>query len=60
MTVRAAFSPRATNAVTVNFTIAIPTHNRAALVRDTLASVASLAIPAGVEADCVVMDEWID
>ena len=42
--------------MTVKLTIAIPTHNRAALVRDTLASVASLAIPAGVDADCVVID----
>jgi glycosyltransferase involved in cell wall biosynthesis len=42
--------------VTVKLTIAIPTHNRAALVRDTLASVAALAIPAGVDADCVVID----
>jgi glycosyltransferase involved in cell wall biosynthesis len=47
---------RAHNDVTVKLTIAIPTHNRAALVRDTLASVASLAIPAGVDADCVVID----
>jgi len=37
-------------------TIAIPTHNRAAIVRDTLASVAALAIPAGVEAQCLVID----
>src|SRR5271154_627727 len=37
-------------------TIAIPTHNRAALVRDTLASVTALAIPAGVAADCLVVD----
>jgi glycosyltransferase involved in cell wall biosynthesis len=42
--------------VTVKLTIAIPTHNRAALVPDTLASVASLAIPAGVDADCIVID----
>jgi glycosyltransferase involved in cell wall biosynthesis len=42
--------------VTVKLTIAIPTHNRAALVRDTLASVAALAIPADVDADCVVID----
>jgi glycosyltransferase involved in cell wall biosynthesis len=37
-------------------TIAIPTHNRAAIVLDTLASVASLAIPTGVEAECLVVD----
>jgi len=40
----------------IKLTIAIPTHNRAALVRDTLASVSALAIPAGVEADCLVID----
>ena len=42
--------------MTVKLTIAIPTHNRAALVRDTLASVAALAIPAEIEADCLVID----
>ena len=42
--------------MTVKLTIAIPTHNRAALVRETLASVVALAIPAGVDADCVVID----
>jgi glucosyl-dolichyl phosphate glucuronosyltransferase len=43
-------------ALTVKLTIAIPTHNRAAIVRATLASVATLAIPADVEAECVVID----
>ena len=42
--------------MTLKLTIAIPTHNRAALVRETLASVVALAIPAGVDADCVVID----
>jgi glycosyltransferase involved in cell wall biosynthesis len=42
--------------LTVKLTIAIPTHNRASLVRETLSSVASLAIPTDVEADCVVID----
>jgi glucosyl-dolichyl phosphate glucuronosyltransferase len=42
--------------LTVKLTIAIPTHNRSALVRETLASIASLAIPADVEADCIVID----
>jgi glycosyltransferase involved in cell wall biosynthesis len=37
-------------------TIAIPTHNRAASVSHTLASVAALAIPGGVEVDCLVVD----
>ena len=47
---------RAPTALTVKLTIAIPTHNRAALVRETLASVSALAIPAGVDADCLVVD----
>ena len=42
--------------MSVKLTIAIPTHNRAALVRETLASVVALAIPAGVDADCIVID----
>ncbi|HLX05827.1 MAG TPA: glycosyltransferase, partial [Candidatus Binatus sp.] len=42
--------------MTLKLTIAIPTHNRAALVRDTLASVSELASPADVEADCLVVD----
>jgi glycosyltransferase involved in cell wall biosynthesis len=37
-------------------TIAIPTHNRAGTLRETLASVAALAIPAGVDVDCIVVD----
>lgn len=37
-------------------TIAIPTHNRAATLRETLASVAALAIPADVDADCIIVD----
>ncbi|HYL57251.1 MAG TPA: glycosyltransferase [Candidatus Acidoferrales bacterium] len=37
-------------------TIAIPTHNRAASVAQTLASVAALALPADVELDCLVVD----
>src|SRR5277367_3724680 len=51
---RARFARATTLASTL--TIAIPTHNRAALVRDTLASVAALAIPSDVEADCLVVD----
>ena len=42
--------------MTIKLTIAIPTHNRAALVCDTLASVSALAIPDCVEADCLVID----
>jgi glycosyltransferase involved in cell wall biosynthesis len=34
----------------------MPTHNRAASMRETLASIAALAIPAGVEAHCIVID----
>jgi glycosyltransferase involved in cell wall biosynthesis len=37
-------------------TVAIPTHNRAATLRQTLASVAALELPPGVAAECVVID----
>jgi glucosyl-dolichyl phosphate glucuronosyltransferase len=37
-------------------TIAIPTHNRAASVRETLASIVALQLPDGIEADCLVID----
>jgi glucosyl-dolichyl phosphate glucuronosyltransferase len=37
-------------------TIAIPTHNRARLLAQTLASVQQLGLGDGVEADCVVID----
>jgi glycosyltransferase involved in cell wall biosynthesis len=40
----------------IRLTIAIPTHNRAATLRETLASVAALAIPPDVDADCIVVD----
>ncbi|HUA32896.1 MAG TPA: glycosyltransferase [Candidatus Binataceae bacterium] len=36
--------------------IAIPTHNRAATLRDTLASVIAQRLPTEVEAECVVID----
>ncbi|HLX38184.1 MAG TPA: glycosyltransferase [Candidatus Binataceae bacterium] len=37
-------------------TIAIPTHNRARDLRDTLSSIVALAIPEGVAVDCIVID----
>ena len=37
-------------------TIAIPTHNRAATLGQTLASLQALAIPAGARVECVVID----
>jgi glycosyltransferase involved in cell wall biosynthesis len=37
-------------------TIAIPTHNRAATVRETLASIVALELPDGIDADCLVID----
>jgi len=40
----------------LKLTIAIPTHNRAATLRETLASVAALAIPVDIDADCIVVD----
>jgi len=40
----------------IKLTIAIPTHNRAATLRETLASVVALAIPPDVAPDCIVVD----
>jgi glycosyltransferase involved in cell wall biosynthesis len=37
-------------------TVAIPTHNRAALLAQTLASLGPLAIPDGAEIECLVID----
>jgi glucosyl-dolichyl phosphate glucuronosyltransferase len=37
-------------------TVAIPTHNRAALLAQTLASLGSLAIPEGTGIECLVID----
>ena len=42
--------------MTIKLTIAIPTHNRAATLRETLASVSALAIPAGIDTECLVVD----
>jgi glucosyl-dolichyl phosphate glucuronosyltransferase len=39
-----------------SLTIAIPTHNRAATLKATLASVAAQRLPPDVDADCVVID----
>ncbi len=40
----------------IKLTIAIPTHNRAATLRETLATVAALAVPAATDTDCIVVD----
>jgi glucosyl-dolichyl phosphate glucuronosyltransferase len=37
-------------------TVAVPTHNRARLLRQTLDSIAALELPAGFSAECVVVD----
>ena len=37
-------------------TVAVPTRNRAALLAETLTSVAALAIPEGIEAECLIID----
>ena len=42
--------------MTIKLTIAIPTHNRAATLRETLASVSALAIPADIASECIVVD----
>ena len=42
--------------LTISLTLAVPTHNRAATLGQTLASLAAQSLPAGVEADCIVID----
>jgi glucosyl-dolichyl phosphate glucuronosyltransferase len=37
-------------------TIAIPTHNRAQLLQETMSSIGELELPAGIGAECVVVD----
>jgi len=37
-------------------TIAVPTHNRSQLLQTTLASIGALHLPAGIEAECVIVD----
>jgi len=37
-------------------TVAIPTHNRSHLLAQTVASIADLRLPEGVEAECIVID----
>jgi glucosyl-dolichyl phosphate glucuronosyltransferase len=40
----------------VRLTVAIPTHNRAATLRETLISIAALDLGSEIDADCVVVD----
>ncbi|MBV8053727.1 MAG: glycosyltransferase family 2 protein [Deltaproteobacteria bacterium] len=42
--------------MSTQITIAVPTHNRSKLLRTALASIAALHLPAGMEAECVVVD----
>lgn len=42
--------------MTLNVTIVVPTHNRAALLRRSLASIFGIALPAGVKADLLVIN----
>jgi glucosyl-dolichyl phosphate glucuronosyltransferase len=37
-------------------TLAVPTHNRAAILGETLASLAAQRLPAGVQTECIVID----
>lgn len=37
-------------------TVAVPTHNRASMLSETLAAISALVIPAGAELECVVID----
>jgi glycosyltransferase involved in cell wall biosynthesis len=40
----------------MRITIAVPTHNRAQLLRTTLVSIGEQRLPSGVEAECIVVD----
>jgi glycosyltransferase involved in cell wall biosynthesis len=40
----------------IRITIAVPTHNRAELLRTTLASIAALDLPERMQAECIVVD----
>jgi glycosyltransferase involved in cell wall biosynthesis len=42
--------------LTIKITAAVPTHNRAVTLGDTLASIAALKVPSGAELDCLVVD----
>ena len=42
--------------MTTRLTLAVPTHNRAGILGKTLASLAALQLSAGIEAECVVID----
>src|SRR6185369_9519321 len=42
--------------LTISLTLAVPTHNRAATLAETLASLAAQSLPAGVETECIVVD----
>ncbi|MGZ3621157.1 MAG: glycosyltransferase [Candidatus Binataceae bacterium] len=42
--------------MTISLTLAVPTHNRAATLGETLASLAAQSLPAGVETECIVVD----
>jgi glycosyltransferase involved in cell wall biosynthesis len=42
--------------LSICITIAVPTHNRAHLLQATLASIAAQHLPAGAEAECIVVD----
>lgn len=40
----------------IRLTLAVPTHNRAASLGETLASLAAQRLPAGIETECIVID----
>ncbi|MGH7915350.1 MAG: glycosyltransferase, partial [Candidatus Binataceae bacterium] len=47
---------RRSRQLTIRLTLAVPTHNRAATLGDTLASLAAQSLPEGVETECIVID----
>ena len=46
----------ALSTLTIAITVAIPTHNRAATLGETLASIAALQVPPDAALDCIVVD----
>jgi len=40
----------------IRLTLAVPTHNRAATLGETLTSLAAQSLPEGVETECIVID----
>ena len=53
---RSRATPASTRQLAIRLTLAVPTHNRAATLGGTLASLAAQRLPEGVETECLVID----